>query len=66
MMTRIFPLFIGMVLSAAISSAPAATHDYPVPYSKPKVDDITRILRAVRSQIEASSFTTLARRPFLR
>jgi unsaturated rhamnogalacturonyl hydrolase len=63
MMTRIFPLFIGMVLSAAISSAPAASPDYPVPYTKPKVDDITRILRAVRSQIEASSYTTLARRP---
>ncbi|MGD0464086.1 MAG: glycoside hydrolase family 88 protein [Tepidisphaeraceae bacterium] len=69
MITRSLPLFISMVLSAAISPASAAEPssrstlpDYPVPYSKPKVDDITRILRAVKTQIEASTFTTLAPR----
>jgi rhamnogalacturonyl hydrolase YesR len=59
MMARILPLFIGTILAAGISFAPAATPEYPVPYAKPKVEDIVRILSAVRAQIEASSFTTL-------
>jgi unsaturated rhamnogalacturonyl hydrolase len=64
------PLLIGLVLSGAASSAPAAQPssrstipDYPIPYSKPKVEAVTKILQAVKAQIEASTFTTLTTRP---
>src|ERR1700689_4673613 len=69
-MRRSLPLFIGLVLSTAFSLAPAAepsnrstTPDYPIPYSKPKVDGIAHVLSAVKSQIEASAFKSLTTRP---
>jgi unsaturated rhamnogalacturonyl hydrolase len=37
--------------------------DYPVPYRAPRIDGITHILRAVKSQLEASAMTTLTTRP---
>jgi unsaturated rhamnogalacturonyl hydrolase len=68
-MARLF-LILGMVVMTAISAATAAqpdprstTPDYPIPYSKPKVDAIAKVLRAVKSQIEASVYTSLTTRP---
>jgi unsaturated rhamnogalacturonyl hydrolase len=44
---------------ASSSSQP----NYPVPYRVPRADSITRVLRAVKSQLEASVMTTLSTRP---
>ncbi|HEX4053377.1 MAG TPA: glycoside hydrolase family 88 protein [Tepidisphaeraceae bacterium] len=72
-MTSSFARFSALFLSATFvavvsamaaepSSRPAAP-DYPVPYRRPTVDGITRTLRSVKSQIEASAATTLTTRP---
>jgi unsaturated rhamnogalacturonyl hydrolase len=37
--------------------------DYPVPYRAPGIESITRILRAVKSQVEASVMTSITTRP---
>jgi rhamnogalacturonyl hydrolase YesR len=69
-MTRSLPILIGTLLIIAISLAPAAepsarstTPDYPIPYSRPKIDAIARTLSAVKSQIESSAFKSLSTRP---
>ncbi len=37
--------------------------DYPVPYRTPRIDGITRVLLAVKSQLETSVMTSITTRP---
>ena len=46
------------------ASRPASpVPDYPVPYRVPRIDGVTRILRAVKSRIESSVMRSISTRP---
>jgi hypothetical protein len=53
----------GSPTSRPTSRAASPVPDYPVPYRTPRIDGVTRILRAVKSQIESSVMRSISTRP---